>query len=99
MPPHFLLLAEGLAVGALIHGGITFVGTHQNPVQGAVVLAVAVVSTGLDGAFNALVCMAIHSCILLLFGTALVWPKAKKQLRKNLPLLHFIQVCDIVSNR
>ena len=68
----FLLLAERLAVGALILGGIGFMGAHQNPVQRAVVLAVAVVSAGLDGAFDALVSVTIHSCILLLFGTALV---------------------------
>ena len=55
------LLAEGLAVGALILGGVGLVGTHQNPIQGAVVLGVAVVSAGLDGAFDALVGMAVHS--------------------------------------
>jgi hypothetical protein len=39
---------------------------------------------GLDGAFDALVGMAVHSCILLLFGTALVWPGSKKECRKKL---------------
>ena len=72
MPPHPLLLAEGLAVSALILSGVGLVGTHQNPVQRAVVLAVAVVCAGLDGAFDTLVCMAVHKCYLLLFGTALV---------------------------
>jgi hypothetical protein len=66
--PHFgLLLAERLAVGTLIHSGIGLMGTHQNPIQGAVVLAVAVVSALLNGAFDALVCMAIHSCFPPLF--------------------------------
>ena len=35
-------------------------GTHQDAVQGAVVLGVAVVGTGLNGTFDALVGMAIH---------------------------------------
>ena len=56
-----LSLAEGLAIGALIHGRIGFMGTHQNLVQRAVVLVLTVVSARLDGAFDALVCMAIHS--------------------------------------
>ena len=56
-----LLLAEGHAVGALIHGGITFVGTHQNPVQGAVVFIAAVMGTLIYGALNGLVGMAIHN--------------------------------------
>ena len=76
-PQELLLLAEGLAVGALVLGGVVFVGTHQDPVQGAVVLGIAVVSAGLDGAFNALVCMTVHFSSSFLFGTALVWPKAK----------------------
>ena len=75
MPPHPLLLAEGLAVGALILGRIGLMGTHQDPVQRAVVLAVAVVGAGLDGAFDTLVCMAVHKCYLLLIGTGLVCPK------------------------
>ena len=64
-PPRKLLLAEGLAVGALIHGRICFVGTHQNLVQGAVVFGVAVIGAGLNGAFDALISMAIHSRFLL----------------------------------
>ena len=36
-------------------------GAHQNLVQRAVVLGIAVVSAGLDGAFDALVCMTVHS--------------------------------------
>ena len=57
----FLLLAEGLAVGALILGGIHLVGTHQNLVQRAVVLAGAVISALLNGAFDALVCIVVHN--------------------------------------
>ena len=61
MPPlSGLSLAEGLAVGALVHGGVGFVGAHQDPVQGAVVLGVAVICAGLNGAFDALVGMMVH---------------------------------------
>ena len=58
-------LAEGLAVSALVLGGIGLVGAHQNPVQGAVVLAVAVICAGLNGTFDTLICMAIHNVFLL----------------------------------
>ena len=56
-----LLLAEGLAVGTLFLGGICLVGTHQNTLQRAEVRIVAVVCALMDGALNALICMAIHS--------------------------------------
>ena len=65
------LLAEGLAVGALVHGGILLMGAHQDFVQRAVVLGIAVVSAGCDGAFDALVGIAVHLSYLLLFGFAL----------------------------
>ena len=65
LPPNPLALAEGFAVGALVLGGICLVGTHQDAVQGAVVLAVAVVSTGLHGTLDTLVCMAVHCHFLL----------------------------------
>ena len=58
--PVQLLLAEGHAVGALVHGGIHLVGTHQDLVQGAVVLVLTMMGTLLDGTFDALVCMTIH---------------------------------------
>ena len=60
-----LLLAEGLAVGALIRGGIGLVSTHQDPVQRAVILTVAVIGTLLDGTLDTLVCVAIHMVFLL----------------------------------
>jgi len=60
-----LLFAEGLAVGALIHSGVFLMGTHQNAVQGAVVLGVAVIGTLLHGALYALVGMAAHLRFLL----------------------------------
>ena len=68
----FLLCPEGLTVGALVHGGMILVGTHQDAVQRAVVLGVAVIGAGLNGAFDALVCMAVHKSSSFLFGTALV---------------------------
>ena len=62
MPPYsFLsLLTEGLAVSALILGGVGLMGAHQNPLQGAEVCILAVMLALLDSALNALVCMAIH---------------------------------------
>ena len=59
------LFPEGLTVGTLIHGGVLLVGAHQNAIQRAVVLGVAVVSALLYGAFNALVGMTIHGQFLL----------------------------------
>ena len=56
---------EGHAVGALIHSGIALVGTHQNPVQGAVILAAAVMGALMHGAFNGLVGVTIHNRNLL----------------------------------
>ena len=63
IPPHealLLFLPEGLAVSALIHGGVGLMGAHQNLVQRAVVFAVAVVCALLDSTFNALVCVTVH---------------------------------------
>ena len=77
------LCPEGLAVGALILGGIAFVGTHQNPVQRAVVLGIAVVSAGLDGAFNALVCMAVHKKILLFVWYGLSMSRTRKSIQEK----------------
>ena len=59
-----LLLSEGLTVSALVHGGVTLVGANQNTIQSAEVGAAAVVSALLNGAFDALVCLAIHSNFL-----------------------------------
>ena len=61
-PPHCptLLLAEGLAVRALIHGGILLMGADQDLVQRTVVLAGAVVCALLDSTLNALISMIGH---------------------------------------
>ena len=55
-----LLLAEGHAVSALVHGGIHLVGAYHDLVQGAVVLVAAMVGALLDSAFDALVGMTVH---------------------------------------
>ena len=67
-----LLLTEGLAVRALIHSGIGFVGADQDSLQRAVILGVAVVCALLDGALDALVGMIIHGFDLLLKSSKLV---------------------------
>ena len=70
MPPPEgnLLSAEGLAVGALLIGGVHLMGAHLNVLQRAVVLGVTVIGALLNGAGDALVCVAIHILFLLLIG-------------------------------
>ena len=68
LPPNPLALAEGFAVGALVHGGVLLVRANQDAIQAAVVLGIAMVSALLHGAFNALVCMTIHRYFLLLLN-------------------------------
>ena len=67
MPPSKLLLAERLAVSALINGGVLLVSTHHDAVQRTVVLILAVVRALGNGAFDALVSVTVHSQFLLLF--------------------------------
>ena len=55
-----LLSAEGLAIGALIHGGVLLVSTYQDALQGAVIGFVAMVDTLLYSAFDAFIGMAVH---------------------------------------
>ena len=57
------LLPEGLAVGALIHSGVSLVGANQNPLQGAEIGILAVMCALLDSTLNALVCIAVHSFV------------------------------------
>ena len=63
--PWGLFLAEGHAVSALIHRGVALVGADQNAVQRTVVGIAAMMCALLDGAFDALVCIGIHSLFLL----------------------------------
>ena len=60
-----LLLAERLAVCALIHSRVSLMGTYQDLVQGAVVLRLAMVGALLDSTFNTLVCVTVHRFNLL----------------------------------
>jgi hypothetical protein len=60
-----LLLSEGLAVCASGFRRILLVGTHQDPLQGAVIRIFAMVCALLNGAFDALIGMAAHIRILL----------------------------------
>ena len=53
-------------------------GTHQNPVQRTVVLVFAVVCALLNGTFDALIGMAVHSCFLLLIGFGISMGKRKE---------------------
>ena len=73
-----LLLTEGLAVGALVHGGVRLMGTYQNPIQGAEVCVLAMMGALLNGALNALVCMAIHSLYPPFLMMELDCPHAQK---------------------
>ena len=43
-------------------------GTHQNAIQAAIICLIAVMGTLLNGAFNALVCVAVHHISLLFLG-------------------------------
>ena len=71
-----LLLAEGLTIGALVNSGVSFVSTHQNPLQRAVVGILTMVSALGNGTLDALVCMAAHSQFLLFSDSAIVFPIA-----------------------
>ena len=55
-----LLSAEGHAIGALLHGGIALVGAHQDLVQRAVVLALAVMGALAHGALHTFVGVTVH---------------------------------------
>ena len=80
MPPPLpvLLLAEGHAVGTLIHCGISLVGAHHDPIQRTVVLVLAVMCALGNGAFDALVGIAVHMADLLFLSSKLVWTIRRK---------------------
>ena len=63
--PILLLLTEGLTGSTLIHSRICLMGANQDPLQGAVVCVFAVMCALRNGAFDALVCIAVHSLFLL----------------------------------
>jgi hypothetical protein len=66
--PLWLSLLEGLAVGALVNSGVGLVGADHDSIQGAVVLTLTVMGTLGNGAFDALVSVAVHTHFLLCFG-------------------------------
>ena len=75
----FLLLAEGHAIGALVHSGVCFMGAHHDPLQRAVVCFIAVVHTLSNGALNALVGIMVHGLFLLFLMMLQVCPHSAKQ--------------------
>ena len=82
-------LAEGLAVGALVHGGIGLMGAYQDPVQRAVVLVFTVMGALTHGAFNALVGVTIHCFFLLLIGFGFSMARIKKRIQEKVSKLAF----------
>ena len=52
-----LFLPEALAIGAFIHGGMGFVGSHLDFIQRAVVGALAVIGAGFNGAADTMIGM------------------------------------------
>ena len=77
-----LLLSEGHTVGALIHRGAGLVGAHQNLVQRAVILVLAVVCAVLDGTFDTLVGVVVHlkNLLFIWFGSSM--PDFPRAIRK-----------------
>ena len=76
----YLLLPEGHAVSTLVNSGVHLVSTHHNAVQRAVVLALAMMGTLLDGTLDALV-GTIHLFFLLCLNSYLVWLYISKVFR------------------
>ena len=83
----FLLLAERLAVGALIHSGICLMGTHQNTIQGAEVCVLAMICALCNSTLNALVGMTIHRVVPPFPVMGLACPQCVEN-------MHFIYGCD-----
>ena len=77
-----LLLSEGHTVGALIHCGAGLMGAHQNLVQRAVVLVLAVVCAVPDGTFDTLVGVVVHLKILLFIWFVCSMPDFPRAIRK-----------------
>ena len=74
-------------------------GAHQDPVQRAVVLILAVVSALLDGAFDALVCMTVHRFLLLLLDSWIVCAAEGKAYTKSLPIIAlWKKLCYFIEN-
>ena len=67
-------------------------GTHQNPIQRAVVLVLAVISALLDGTLDALVGMAIHSHFLLLNDFVNSMTTGGEIIQENVSFLAFVAI-------
>ena len=66
-------------------------GAHQDPVQRAVVLILAVVCTLLDGAFDTLVGVAVHGNCLLYFGFADSMCGCRKMIPERITIVAFVR--------
>ena len=67
-------------------------GAYHDLIQRAVVLGVAVVSAGPDGALDALVGIAVHVMFLLCFGFAFSMPAGTKKMYRKRGYFFFIFV-------
>lgn len=73
-------------------------GAHQNLVQGAVILAGAVVGALLDSAFNTAVRIAAHRCNLLFIEFSFsMGRKQKRKPGKNFQMLKFQPDCAMLD--
>lgn len=86
------LFTEGFTVGALVHGGIQLVGTHQNAVQGAIVLVFAMMRALLDGTLDALIGMTVHLASSFDLDSGIVWRVRKKIYGKGPAKIAFFSV-------
>ena len=92
-----LLSAEGLAVGALLIGGVHLVGSHLDVIKRAVISGIAVIGTLLDGTGDALVCVAVHKNSSFLLGSDLVWLRFANSFPLHLlNIAFFFHVCYLI---
>ena len=84
-----LLFAEGFAVGALVHSGVHLMGTHQDAVQGAVVLILAMMGALLDGAFDTFVGMTVHCSSSFEFEFGYSMARRKKSMLEKVSSIAF----------
>ncbi len=71
-------------------------GADQDAIQGTVVFRIAVISTLLNGAFDALVCLVIHVLFLLLIGFWISMSMAVKEIRENFSFPCISCVCVVL---
>ena len=66
-------------------------GADQNTVQRAVVFAVAVMRTLLNGTFDTLVCLAVHVWFLLFFDSGIVLPEKQENKQEKHSIVAFVE--------